>query len=70
MTYVRYPLAALLLTLFGAGNSAPAPEGMRQVDGGEYRPLYLSKDSPLESVDRFYMDSHPVTNKADRKSVV
>lgn len=64
----RYTLAVLLLALSGAGNSQGVTtetqrDGMRLVEGGQYRPLYLSKDSPLESVERFFLDRYPVTNR-------
>src|SRR5690606_30718546 len=32
------------------------------ISAGTYRPLYLSKDSPLEIVDTFYIDRLPVSN--------
>src|SRR5690606_33679244 len=64
----RYTLAVLLLALSGVGNSQGVTaetqhDGMRLVEGGQYRPLYLSKDSPLESVERFFLDHYPVTNR-------
>lgn len=59
---------ALLLALPGVGNSQDVSSGsarddMRLIEGGQYRPLYLSKDSPLETVERFYLDRYPVTNQ-------
>lgn len=35
---------------------------MVKIKGGTYRPLYLSKDSPLVKVSDFTMDTLPVTN--------
>lgn len=35
---------------------------MALIDAGTYRPLYLSKDSPFEIVDSFYIDRLPITN--------
>jgi len=37
--------------------------GMVKVDAGEYRPLYLSEDSPMVKVDNFWLDITPVSNK-------
>lgn len=61
-------LLTLLLALPGASNSQDvttqnARDDMRLIEGGQYRPLYLSKDSPLETVERFYLDRYPVTNR-------
>jgi formylglycine-generating enzyme len=36
---------------------------MANITAGEYRPLYLSKDSPLVSVSTFWLDKLPVTNR-------
>ncbi|MHC9511285.1 formylglycine-generating enzyme family protein [Kangiella sp. M94] len=63
-------LLAMSLALFGVSDSgllyaketAKAAEGMALVEGGEYRPLYMSKDSPIQVVDDFYLDQYPVTN--------
>lgn len=38
-------------------------DGMANITAGEYRPLYLSKDSPLVSVAPFKLDKQPVTNR-------
>jgi len=37
--------------------------GMVKVGAGDYRPLYLSEDSPMVSVDTFWLDDTPVTNQ-------
>ena len=36
---------------------------MANITAGEYRPLYLSLDSPLVSVQSFKIDTQPVTNR-------
>ncbi|MCW8857962.1 MAG: formylglycine-generating enzyme family protein [Kangiella sp.] len=64
-------LLAVSLALLGVSDSAllyakdvaRAPDGMELVEGGQYRPLYMSKDSPIQVVDDFYLDRHPVTNQ-------
>lgn len=38
-------------------------DDMSRITAGEYRPLYLSKDSPLVSVSTFWLDKQPVTNR-------
>lgn len=38
-------------------------DGMANIAAGEYRPLYLSTDSPLVSVAPFKLDKQPVTNR-------
>jgi formylglycine-generating enzyme required for sulfatase activity len=38
-------------------------DNMANITAGEYRPLYLSSDSPLVSVSPFRLDKHPVTNR-------
>lgn len=37
---------------------------MANITAGEYRPLYLSKDSPVVRVKSFRLDKQPVTNQA------
>lgn len=37
--------------------------GMVKIDAGDYRPLYLSEDSPRVKVNRFWLDITPVSNK-------
>ena len=37
-------------------------DGMANITAGEYRPLYLSSDSPVISVQAFRLDKQPVTN--------
>ena len=36
--------------------------GMVEIPGGEYRPLYMKKDSPLTAVGDFMIDRVPVSN--------
>ena len=38
-------------------------DGMAFLTGGQYRPLYLSEDSPVVEVDDFWLDVEPVSNK-------
>lgn len=45
-------------------------DGMANIATGEYRPLYLSSDSPLVSVTSFRLDKQPVTNREFKKFVV
>jgi formylglycine-generating enzyme len=44
------------------GQDSVANIGMVNITVGEYRPLYLSSDSPLVSVYPFRLDKQPVTN--------
>ena len=73
---------ALSLTLFGVSGSVSLmadtqsdisaeqlPKGMVLIQGGEYRPLYMSKDSPIQTVNDFYLDQYLVTN-ADFKQFI
>lgn len=72
MKFSHLTLLTLSLTLIGVSGSSvlkakpasnPAPKDMVLVEGGEYRPLYMSKDSPIQSVDDFHLDQYPVTNQ-------
>ena len=36
---------------------------MVQIPAGDYRPLYMSKDSPQTQVQSFSIDVRPVTNQ-------
>jgi formylglycine-generating enzyme len=45
------------------GQDSVANVGMANITAGEYRPLYLSLDSPLISVSPFRLDKQPVTNR-------
>lgn len=56
----------VLMALFS--NSALAQE-MATITAGEYRPLYLSTDSPVVRVSSFLLDKKPVTNQAFQKFV-
>ncbi|OUR66693.1 hypothetical protein A9Q77_11045 [Marinomonas sp. 42_23_T18] len=38
-------------------------QGMAKIEAGEYRPLYLSEDSPMVNVDTFWLDITPTTNQ-------
>ena len=38
-------------------------DDMANITAGEYRPLYLSLDSPLVTVSSFRLDKKPVTNR-------
>jgi formylglycine-generating enzyme len=44
-------------------------DGMANITAGEYRPLYLSSDSPVVSVSSFRLDKHPVTNREFQRFV-
>jgi formylglycine-generating enzyme required for sulfatase activity len=46
-----------------ASISAWGQDGMANITAGEYRPLYLSKDSPMVIVSSFRLDKTPVTNQ-------
>jgi len=56
----RYSLILLLLIT----NNSWGQDDMANITAGEYRPLYLSTDSPLISVAPFRLDKLPVTNVA------
>lgn len=43
-------------------NNADA-QGMVKIDAGEYRPLYLSEDSPMVNVNSFWLDVTPISNR-------
>ncbi|MDI1310188.1 MAG: formylglycine-generating enzyme family protein [Methylotenera sp.] len=45
------------------GQDSIANNGMANITAGEYRPLYLSLDSPLVSVAPFKLDKQAVTNR-------
>jgi sulfatase modifying factor 1 len=51
------------------GQDSVTNAGMANITAGEYRPLYLSLDSPLISVAPFRLDKLPVTNREFRKFV-
>jgi len=44
-------------------NGAWGQDNMMNITAGEYRPLYLSADSPIVSVQPFKLDKQPVTNR-------
>ena len=58
----KIALKLLLSLSFTTAISANA-QNMVKVEAGEYRPLYLSEDSPMISVDSFWLDTTPVTNQ-------
>ena len=55
---LRFSLALLLLV----HNYTWAEDNMANITAGEYRPLYLSVDSPIVNVSSFRLDKKPVTN--------
>ena len=55
----RFSLALLLLV----HNYTWAEDNMANITAGEYRPLYLSVDSPIVNVSSFRLDKKPVTNR-------
>lgn len=46
-----------------AANNSWGREDMANITAGEYRPLYLSTDSPVVKVSSFRLDKQPVTNR-------
>lgn len=50
-----------LFVLFA--NSTWGQDSMSRITQGEYRPLYLSSDSPLIKISTFLIDKKPVTNR-------
>ena len=56
---LRFSLVLLLL----AHNYTWAEDNMANIAAGEYRPLYLSVDSPIVNVSSFRLDKKPVTNR-------
>lgn len=61
---LRYCLVLMaLFPLSTWGQDSVANEDMANITAGEYRPLYLSADSPLVSVSSFRLDKRPVTNR-------
>ena len=57
---------SILLFAFAASllQANEAPVGMQLIETGPYLPLYNSSDTPkFESVEAFWMDVHPVSNK-------
>jgi formylglycine-generating enzyme len=51
-------------------NSTWGQDEMANIAAGEYRPLYLSSDSPIVSVQSFRLDKQPVTNGDFRDFVI
>lgn len=60
---IKQPLHLSLALLLLFANSSRAGDEMAHISAGEYRPLYLSVDSPLVSVSSFRLDKLPVTNQ-------
>ncbi|WP_068994340.1 formylglycine-generating enzyme family protein [Kangiella sediminilitoris] len=52
----------LTLTLITVSLALSGASETVLIQGGEYRPLYMSKDSPMQIVDSFELDKYPVTN--------
>jgi formylglycine-generating enzyme required for sulfatase activity len=59
---LNIPRKMLIVGLSFTFSIAAHALGMVDVDAGEYRPLYLSEDSPMVKVNRFWLDITPVTN--------
>jgi formylglycine-generating enzyme len=55
---LRFYFVAMLLVT----NPAWGQDGMSSITAGDYRPLYLSIDSPVVRVSSFWLDKKPVTN--------
>lgn len=49
--------------------STYAQDDMANITAGEYRPLYLSADSPVVKVPSFRLDKQPVTNRKFQRFV-
>lgn len=62
---LRYTIIAILMT-----TNAWGQDGMANITAGEYRPLYLSKDSPLISVSGFWLDKQPITNREFQRFLI
>lgn len=61
---LRYCFVLMMLTsTFVWGQDNIAIVSMANITAGDYRPLYLSSDSPLVSVAPFRLDKKPVTNR-------
>lgn len=58
-----FGLAALTLVCSATGADMVA------IEAGEYRPLYLSEESPEVAVDAFLMDATPVSNRQFQRFV-
>lgn len=52
----------MFVSLYAWGQDGVA-NNMANITAGEYRPLYLSSDSPLVNVPPFRLDKQPVTNR-------
>ncbi len=50
-------------------NNLWAQDSMANITAGEYRPLYLSSDSPVVSVSSFRLDKQPITNREFQRFV-
>lgn len=58
----HYFVLMMLVSPYTWGQDGVATEAMAKITSGEYRPLYLSADSPLVNVSTFLIDKKPVTN--------
>jgi formylglycine-generating enzyme required for sulfatase activity len=57
-------LRHIIIAIIGLiATSVWGQDDMAHITAGEYRPLYLSQDSPLVSVSTFWLDKQPVTNR-------
>jgi formylglycine-generating enzyme len=56
-------LRCCLVMMLLVANNSWGEGGMANITAGEYRPLYLSADSPVVSVSPFRLDKQPVTNQ-------
>jgi len=57
-------LAIPVLTMQLLSNSPTlTASALVAISGGQYRPLYLSEDSPTQQVAPFQLDKYPVTNR-------
>lgn len=61
---LRYCFVLMMLaSSYAWGQDGIATDAMAKITAGEYRPLYLSADSPLVRVSTFLLDKRPVTNR-------
>ncbi len=52
-----------VLMVFVVNSTWGQDSSMAKITAGEYRPLYLSSDSPVVRVSSFLLDTQPVTNR-------
>ena len=51
------------LTLLACISASAGAAEMAKISGGNYRPLYLKRDTPMIGVKPFQLDKLPVTNR-------